>query len=297
MLQTRDEADERPDPLPLPRMGPAMVLRVLRKRARPVAPGPLAPLRSAYSLAGLDRREIERYAAALGFTLDAADVVPLTWWYLPVQRAHMATLLSSAFPWRLAGIVHVENALTAHAPAPPATPLLLLTRIDILPPTASGAVYCDLETVVSANGLPVLTCTSKYLAVRGQRSGVRRSGKPRSERPAAAPGAVIDSWTLASTSGRAYARVSGDWNPIHLTRWSARLMGLPAPIIHGMHTLGRTCAALEKNAGRRVNAISVRFTAPVPLGATAVLTRGARPDNYVLFCAGAVAAEGSFSLA
>ena len=292
MLETRDEADERLVPVLLPRMGPGMIFRVLRKRARPVAPGALAPLRSAYTLAGLDRREIERYAAALGFVPDAPDAVPLTWWYLPVQRAHMATLLSDAFPWRLAGIVHVENTLTAHAPAPPATPLLLLTRIDILPPTASGAVYCDLETVVSANGQPILTCTSKYLAVRGA-----RSGKPRSERPAAAPGAVIDSWTLAPASGRAYARVSGDWNPIHLTRWSARLMGLPAPIIHGMHTLGRTCAALEKKAGRRVNAISVRFTAPVPLGATAVLTRGAQADNYVLFCAGVAAADGAFSLA
>lgn len=197
MLETIDEARATLVPVPLPRMGPGMVLRVLRKRARPVAPGPLAPLRSAYTLAGLDRQEIERYAAALGFAL-APGAVPLTWWYLPVQRAHMATLLSDDFPWRLAGIVHVENTLTAHAPAPPATPLLLLTRIDILPPSASGAVYCELETVVSANGEPILTCTSKYLAVRG-----KRSGKPTGERPAASPGAVIDSWTLAPASGRA----------------------------------------------------------------------------------------------
>ena len=266
-----------------------MVLRVLSKRAQPVAPGAVAPLLSEFTLPAPDRQEIERYAAALGFESAA---VPLTWWYLPVQRAHMATLLSDAFPWRLAGIVHVENTLVAHAPAPIDTPLLLATRIDILPPTASGAVYCALETVVSANGEPILTCTSKYLAVRG-----RRSGKPRSERAPVAPGAVIDSWTLAPSSGRAYARVSGDWNPIHLTRWSARLMGLPAPIIHGMHTLGRTCAALEKAAGRRVDAITVRFTAPVPLGATAVLTQGAQLESYVLFCGGVAAADGTYTLA
>jgi hypothetical protein len=270
-------------------MGAGMVLRVLSKRAHPKAPGALAPLTSEFTLPALDQGQIERYGAALGF---APGAVPLTWWYLPVQRAHMATLLSDAFPWRLAGIVHVENTLSAHAPAPPATPLLLATRIDILAPTASGAVYCDLETVVSANGERILTCTSKYLAVRGQ-----RSGKPRSERAPVAPGAVIDSWLLSPSSGRAYARVSGDWNPIHLTRWSARLMGLPAPIIHGMHTLGRTCAALEKAAGRRVASISVRFTAPVPLGATAVLTQGAQPDRYVLFCAGVAAADGAFALA
>jgi hypothetical protein len=289
VLETIDGAPARLSPRPLPRMGAGMVLRVLSKRAHPVAPGAVAPLSSEFTLPALDWHEIERYGTALGF---APGTVPLTWWYLPVQRAHMATLLSDAFPWRLAGIVHVENTLSAHAPAPSDTPLLLATRIEILPPTASGAVYCDLETVVSANGERILTCTSKYLAVRG-----RRSGKPRSERPPAAPGAVIDSWRLAPSSGRAYARVSGDWNPIHLTRWSARLMGLPAPIIHGMHTLGRTCAALEKAAGRRVDAISVRFTAPVPLGETAMLTQGTQPDQYVLFCGGVAAADGAFTLA
>jgi hypothetical protein len=293
VLDTIDGAPARLSPRPLPRMGAGMVLRVLSKRAHPAAPGPVAPLRSEFTLPALDRQEIDRYGAALGYVPDLAPgAVPLTWWYLPVQRAHMATLLSDAFPWRLAGIVHVENTLGAHAPAPHDTPLLLATRIDILPPTASGAVYCELETVVSANDERILTCTSKYLAVRGQ-----RSGKARSERPAAAPGAVIDRWTLAPSSGRAYARVSGDWNPIHLTRWSARLMGLPAPIIHGMHTLGRTCAALEKNAGRRVDAISVRFTAPVPLGQTAVLTQGAEPERYVVFCGGVPAAEGTYALA
>ena len=276
----------------LPRMGPGLVLRVLSKRAGPVPAGPVAPLTSRFILRRLDHPHIARYSHALGF---APGAVPLPYWYLPVQRAHMATLLSDAFPYRLAGIVHVENSLEAHAQARLDAPIALATRIDILPPTASGAVYCALETVGTANGERIFSCTSKYLALRGA-----RSGKARAERPAVAPGpvpdAVIDSWTLPPSSGRDYARISGDWNPIHLTRWSARLMGLPSPIIHGMHSLAKTCAALEKTAGRPVASISVRFTAPVPLGETAVLTRGAGPDRYVLFCAGVAAAEGAFTL-
>ncbi|MET0982850.1 MAG: MaoC/PaaZ C-terminal domain-containing protein, partial [Telluria sp.] len=156
----------------------------------------------------------------------------------------------------------------------------------------SGAVYCALETVGTAHGERIFTCTSKYLAVRGA-----RSGKPRGGQAVVQQGLVIDSWTLGPSSGRDYARISGDWNPIHLTRWSARLMGLPAPIIHGMHSLAKTCAALETVAGRPVASISVRFTAPVPLGEAAVLTRGAAPERYVLFCGGVPAAEGAFTLA
>jgi hypothetical protein len=177
---------------------------------------------------------------------------------------------------------------------------VLTTRIDILPPTASGAVYCALATEGSANGVPIFTCTSKYLAVRGRRSGKARPAmSPAPE--SAQQGSVIDSWTLTPSSGRAYARVSGDWNPIHLTRWSARLMGLPAPIIHGMHSVARTCAALEAAAARPVSAISVRFTAPVTLGSTAVLRTGSEPGRYALYCApydaAVLAAEGAFTLA
>lgn len=277
----------------LPSMGPGLVLRVLSKRPRAAPAGVPASLNSEFVLPGLDPRHVARYAAALGFSPGA---VPLTWWYLPVQRAHMATLLSDAFPYRLAGIVHVENELAAHAAVAPGVPIHIATRIDILPPAQSGAVYCTLETVGSATGEPVFTSTSKYLAVRGQ-GGRAEPAVKRAVKPAVQPGAPIDSWSVGPASGRAYARLSGDWNPIHLTRWSARLMGLPAPIIHGMQSLAMTCAALERAAGRRVARVSVRFTAPVPLGSKAELTEGSEPGRYLLFCGGVRAAEGSYTLA
>jgi hypothetical protein len=276
----------------LPPMGPRLVLRVLSKRPRPLPATAPGPLLSAFTLPGIDAAHLARYCTALGFDACAGNgAVPLTYWYLPVQRAHMATMLSDDFPYRLAGMVHVENELVAHGVAPRNAPIVLATRIDILPPTDSGAVYCALATEGSANGVRIFTCTSKYLAVRG-----RRSGTARPARPPAGQGSVIDSWTLTPSSGRDYARVSGDWNPIHLTRWSARLMGLPAPIIHGMHSVARTCAALETAAARPVSAISVRFTAPVTLGSTAVLRTGSEPGRYALWCGEVLAAEGAFTL-
>ncbi|WP_229425621.1 MaoC/PaaZ C-terminal domain-containing protein [Massilia sp. Se16.2.3] len=104
-------------------------------------------------------------------------------------------------------------------------------------------------------------------------------------------------WQLAASAGRDYARVSGDWNPIHLAGWSARLMGLRAPIIHGMHTLGRACALLQARAGRPVTALSVRFRAPVALGSAVVLAEGAAPGEFMVLADGALAAEGHAAFA
>lgn len=87
-----------------------------------------------------------------------------------------------------------------------------------------------------------------------------------------------------------------DWNPIHLAGWTARLMGLHEPIIHGTHSVGKARAHLEAASGRRVCAISVRFRSPIPLGAAVVLARGLAPGSYALYCKGALAAEGGFQL-
>ena len=263
-------------------MGAGLLLRALLKRPGGAAPG---VLRSEFVAAPPDPAGIDRYNAALGF---APGSTPLTWYYLLVQRAHLVTMLAPAFPYRIAGMVHVENALVLHG-AHAAGPIRLATRIDVLPPTASGAVYCALETEGRCGDALIFTCTSKYLAVRGKRRG--------GAQPAAAEaGAAIGEWTLPRSAGRDYARVSGDWNPIHLTRCSARLMGLRAPIIHGMHSVGKLAALLERVSGKRVTAISVVFRAPVPLGATVVLGRGSEPGTYILSCQGQLAAGGRFSL-
>jgi acyl dehydratase len=94
--------------------------------------------------------------------------------------------------------------------------------------------------------------------------------------------------------GRAYARISGDWNPIHLWTWSARLMGMKRPIIHGMHTLARACAELEQACGRRILALEGRFRAPAPLGSELVLGADLAAGSFAVGGGGRVVAEGSF---
>lgn len=289
LFRSLDKGQSAP-PLPppsLPPMGASLLLRALFKRPGSV---PAGALRSEFLTGAVDRAGIDAYNAALRFQPGST---PLTYYYLAVQRAHLVTMLAPAFPYRIAGMVHVENALVLHG-APARGPMRLATRIEILPPTASGAVYCALETEGWCGEAQVLSCTSKYLAVRGKR---RRGAPGSASEPAAEAGAVIAEWTLAPSAGRAYARISGDWNPIHLAHWTARLMGLREPIIHGMHSVGMAAARLEKAAGRRVSAISVRFRAPVPLGATLVLVQGEEPGTYALHCRGQLAAEGCYRLA
>jgi hypothetical protein len=49
-----------------------------------------------------------------------------------------------------------------------------------------------------------------------------------------------------SNSGRHYASLSGDYNPIHLTALTARMLGFRQAIAHGMFSLARVLSIVEK---------------------------------------------------
>ena len=268
----------------LPPLNAATLLRALFKRRRRTS-GARTP-RSAFRLDAIDPAWLRRYRQALGFRDQG---VPLTFYYLLAQRAQVATMLDPAFPFRLPGIVHAENALRLDAPRPD-LPLLLSTSVAIRTPSDSGAVYAVLETVGEQEGRTVLYCGSTYLVVRGQ-----HGAGPRPQAREAALSAV-GAWRLGSGSGRAYARVSGDWNPIHLWAWSARLMGMRRPIIHGMHTLARACAELEHAGGRQVVALEARFKAPATLGSELVLGADLADGRFAVRCGERTVAEGRFEL-
>jgi acyl dehydratase len=79
-------------------------------------------------------------------------------------------------------------------------------------------------------------------------------------------------WSLPASAGRRYARVSGDYNPIHLWAATARPFGFRAPILHGYATAARAAHTLvdlhlhgDPLALRRMR---ISFRAPLALPCT-----------------------------
>ncbi|MFQ3192211.1 MAG: acyl dehydratase [Paraglaciecola sp.] len=73
-------------------------------------------------------------------------------------------------------------------------------------------------------------------------------------------------WRLSSKLGRRYAKASGDFNPIHLTKWSAKLFGFKQHIIHGMWSKSYCISTLQKiNPSLFMQAFAVETTFKQPL--------------------------------
>ena len=102
-----------------------------------------------------------------------------------------------------------------------------------------------------------------------------RSRRAAGTEPSAVPGLPepTDAWgapmplDVPREAGRAYAQVSGDWNPIHLHAATARPFGFRGAIAHGWWTVARALAALDvdetpSTGGRR---LGVAYARPVPV--------------------------------
>jgi acyl dehydratase len=211
----------------------------------------------------VDRARLAAYQRLTGYAV--GDTLPQPYpWVLafPVQTALMAR---RDFPMALPGMVHLENRVSTHRPLDAADPLTLsVTAGEIRPHRRGRTLDVRLEARVGDD--LVWECDSVYLSRgRGDESA------PRGEGPPPAPGgAAVARWRLPDDLGRSYAGVSGDVNPIHLHPLSARAMGFPRHIAHGMWTCARTLAALGRTS-LGPSTSRVWFTKPVFLPSTVEL--------------------------
>lgn len=270
---------------PLPTVSPWLLLRALFKRA---APPSTQALSTEYLLDRIDVDHVRRYNEAFGFP---AGSVPLTYLYLLAQRAQLATMLDCAIPFRIPGLIHVANALAMQRVVRPDVPLILETTLSMPEPEANGAIECVLETTASDGEQALFVCTSRYLIQRGQRSSTTHA------QPSMSPERnVVSGWFVALDAGRRYAALSGDWNPIHLWPWSARLMGMQRPIIHGMHTVAMACALRQRSTNLEPVQLSCRFRSPVQLGSNVSLLTGPGSSAFAVVSGQRISVDGSIDV-
>ena len=216
----------------------------------------------------VERARVDAYAAVCGFP--RRDVVPVTFPHLLAFPLHMAIMSDPAFPYAAIGMVHVENAITAHRAIGVGEALDVTTSVATPRPHARG-VLLDFTTTVSADGETAWESTSTYLR-RGR--SVDGDAAPGLDLPDPPTGGV--EWRLPADLGRTYAAVSGDANPIHLHPLTARALGFPRQIAHGMWTLARSVAAIENRLPDAVT-VEVAFKKPVLLPST--VRYAARQDD------------------
>ena len=218
----------------------------------------------------IERAHAEAYAEVCGFPVK--DTVPLPYPHLLAFPLHMAIMTDPAFPAPAIGSVHLANSIRQHHRIEVGETLEVTTSVTPAKPHPKGQVFEFTTRVRVADGL-VWESTSTYL-----RRGPGDAGASWGERlPDVAAGATL--WRLPGDLGRRYAAVSGDYNPIHLYALTAKALGFPRQIAHGMWTLARSVAALENRLSDAVR-VDVAFRKPVLLPGKVAFGSQPLEDGY-----------------
>ncbi|WP_432493613.1 MaoC family dehydratase [Kineococcus gypseus] len=212
----------------------------------------------------VDPDRLAAWSRACGYPLRSQ--LPLPYPHLLGFAAQVQLLVTEPFPFRLLGLVHVAQAFTRHRPLEVDEELEVSVRAVAMAPHRRGALV-DLVTEVRAAGeaAPAWRGTSRYLAPGARLPGAVPPAP--ADPPAPGPGAAGALWRVDAGTGRRYARVSGDVNPIHLAAPAARLLGQRRALAHGLWTASRSLAVLDGRLPGAVRA-EVRFKAPLLLPAT-----------------------------
>jgi len=177
------------------------------------------------------------YARVCGFTL--RDTLPGTYPHMLAFPLHLALMTDPSFPFPAIGLVHIYNRITQHRSIGTGERLSLRVWAEPIEPHPRGR-QVSVRTQARVGEELVWEEVSTNL-----RRGRDNEGAKAPEVPSADGLPASATWKLPGDLGRRYARVSGDFNPIHVHPLSARLFGFPGAIAHGMWTKARCLAALE----------------------------------------------------
>jgi len=206
------------------------------------------------------RAHVAAYADVCGFP--PKDTVPLTYPYILGFPLHLKAMADPAFPFPAIGSLHLSNTITAHRAVAIGETVEVSARPENLQPHAKGRTV-DFVTEVTSAGELVWESRSTYL----------RRGRGSADAPSAPVFDEVASsgvtWRLPADIGRRYAAVSGDRNPIHLYPLTAKALGFPRQIAHGMWSKARCVAALENRLPDAVT-VEVAFRKPIFLPGSVV---------------------------
>lgn len=215
-----------------------------------------------------DSKKVANYRDACGFQQDN-NLLPLTFPHLLAFPLHLELMLLKDFPFAVMGMVHVRNEITQHRAINILEIMDVSCHFSDIRKTDKG-FDIDIKTEIHITGELVWESISTNLVrKKTDIAPAPKSKDIQAERP------YKEFWNLSSDLGRRYALVSGDSNPIHLFKLSAKLFGFKGHIAHGMWTKARAVAALYNKLDSEACKVVVDFKLPIFLPATIQL-------NYAL---------------
>jgi hypothetical protein len=228
---------------------------------------PVLPVSSLCQEIQINAVHCERYNKIVNWKLGIASVIHPNYLQVLTLPMQLEMMVNKPFPFKPMGLVHLANHIEVNWLPEQSSKLMLKTSFNGLTWHKKGWVFAVLSEGF-VNGKLAVSGTSYYLSRQkhvvgnykhagfdditpGELNSITQCAE---QLPSAIPTVSSVTFPFDNTCelnfplgvGRKYAGVSGDFNPIHLTRWTAKFMGFKEAIAHGMYSKALCLSAVIK---------------------------------------------------
>jgi acyl dehydratase len=247
----------------------------------------LPDIQARWQCARTDPGSLKSYCSTLD--IKPTGHLPIAYPHVIAGPMHINMLSHQTFPIRLLGALHLKNRIVQYRPIG----LDEIIDIDAKPVDfrlVDKGVEFDLVTRFSVDGKPVWKETSIYF-VRGRFGGEVSPATDKSFELTSLPETdLLYSWHIPKNRGRQYARLSGDYNPIHVSALAARTFGFECDIAHGFGVLAQALEYSKRLGDAGVDGkavqVDVAFKGPVFLGSDVSIRQNpdVSADRFDVYC-------------
>lgn len=188
--------------------------------------------------------------------------------FFPQWGFPLASRTLQGVPYPLFKVLNGGCRLEINAPLPAKETLHARARLEGIDDDGRRAVLHQ-RVATGTEATPEAVVAHLYAVVPLGGGG---GGKKKRERPRVPHGAEeLQRWRLRPDAGLDFAKLTGDFNPVHWVRPYARAFGFRNTILHGFSTMARAMEGLQRTlfAGsvRAIRTFDVKFTKPLVLPA------------------------------
>lgn len=218
----------------------------------------------------IDHNHLKSYNEACGFKNNG--YIPAMYLAVLSQSLQMHMMTSELFPFAILGLVHIGNTVKQSRKIGVKEQLTLSCKFGELKPHDKGLQFDFLTSAKVGNDV-VMEGLTTYL-IRQKTSGVvETKNKEQVQTPQFE---TQTSWNISENIGRRYARISGDFNLIHIHALTAKAFGFKRAIAHGMWSKARALASLTLPDAYEAE---VTFKLPIYLPSTVELLTESRQNE------------------
>ena len=220
-----------------------------------------------------DKKQIEDYKQVCSFCTGRPDIIPISYLQTLFIGLLGKFITSPFFPINPLGLIQIFQSFEQKRPVTTDEVLDLACTLSGIKKTKTGIETRFTLEATSGDKLVWQGISTFFTRHHAKK---KRSLKKKTEIFLKKKETIF----VPSGTGRKYSRVSGDYNPHHLYTVLAKIFGFKKAIAHGMWSLARVIASLDREFGIHDSvAVEAAFKLPIFMPATTALGYESKTDK------------------